>query len=163
LLASVVRIALATLFVVAGGGKLLTRDDFAATLRGWQIIPASAEKTLAATVPVLELLLVRPGFGAAMAAALLITFTMAGGAARLRGGEPRCACLFPGRGAAELNRWHVLRNAALVGGCIAVLATGSDPGVGSLSAVIAGASIALALLLMEGASDLFNSDVVLRS
>ena len=159
---------MATLFVVAGGGKLLTRDDFAATLRGWQIIPASAEKTLAATVPVLELLaaallLVRPGFGAAMAAALLITFTMAGGAARLRGGEPRCACLFPGRGAAELNRWHVLRNAALVGGCIAVLATGSDPGVGSLSAVIAGASIALALLLMEGASDLFNSDVVLRS
>jgi putative oxidoreductase len=128
LLLLILRLGLGALFVVAGGLKLRDPAAFAQEIANYQLLPALAPY-LALALPTIEIvagvaLLLLPApwqRAAALAlAGLLAMFTVATLAVVVRGVNIECGCF--GAGGGPVNWSTVLRDLALIGAAMVVLA-----------------------------------------
>jgi putative oxidoreductase len=119
------RLALAAVFLWAGVAKLVDPAGFAEEIANYRFFPALAP-ILAATLPSIEILvgavlLVGPrawrAGAALLALVLLVVFTAAVTASRLRGIDLRCGCF--GVGGAQVTWLTVARDVLF---CVAALA-----------------------------------------
>jgi len=128
------RFGLAAIFATAGIGKLLDREGSERALSDFRV-PRRAIRAGAVLLPLVELavavgLIFPPTarWGALAALVVLLAFIWGIGSALSRGEAPDCHC-FGQIHSAPAGRGTLLRNAALAGLAIVVLAAGPGPGV----------------------------------
>ncbi len=128
-LTNVTRAVLGTLFVLAGVLKLRDGGQFAVEIANYQLLPQLAPYlaiTLPATEIVAGLALVIPGWrraGALVLVGLLLAFTVAVTAVRVRGINIECGCF--GGDSGPITWWTVARDVLLLK-LAALLALRSD-------------------------------------
>jgi uncharacterized membrane protein YphA (DoxX/SURF4 family) len=114
------QIATGLIFAAAALSKLGDLATFAGQIHNYRIVPIWTENLLAMSVPWIELVAalalilgVRPRAGAVVAAALLLVFTVAVGAAWARGLDFECGC-FGKASAARIGLRKLVENVAML-------------------------------------------------
>lgn len=157
------RFILASVFLVAGFGKLLSSDEFALAVQNYDLLPARASALVGRFLPPLEvacgvLLLVGLGIRPVSAALglLLLVFVGAVGINLARGREIDCGC-FGASTERTLSWWTVVRNVVLAVGAVVVAI--QSPAALALDRVLdlgriggVGSSEAIAVALASAAS-----------
>ena len=122
--------SLALLFLTAAMHKLSSLARFRAQLAAYELVPSAILPGLARAIPLAEMAVVflilapitRPWAGA-LAAGLLASYTVAIAINLLRGrGDIDCGC---GGQPQMLSHWLLLRNAALIIGCLLLVIPGT--------------------------------------
>src|SRR5947209_14128691 len=157
-LALALRLALATIFAVAGVAKLSDRRGTERALLSFRV-PKTMVPAMVIALPLLELsaaVALVPGptarWGATLAALLLIGFIVGIAAAMLRGEEPDCHC-FGQVQSAPAGGATLIRNLLLLGVALVIAIAGPgqriDRGTstGATSAIAVAAAIAAVLLV----------------
>ncbi len=159
LIASVLRILIGALLVVAGAGKLRTSpSEREKWLKAYDIVPSSVVPAIAVAVPSAELLAgvaLILGLGGelsiALGIAVLVVVTSGAVLALARGRHPDCGCF--GRWARTQLSWTMVgRNLALIGLLTAIGATGlTQLGVApwpNASQIVVAAAVAAATVFL---------------
>lgn len=134
-LASIVRIALGTVFIYAGALKATTVVAFAGNIAAYQLLPYTANYLVAAVLPWLEIicgLLLIVGMRVRAASALIIllnaVFIVALSAALVRGLDIDCGCFKQG-GVGKTSAWQaLLRDLVLLAMAITVYCKSTPSG-----------------------------------
>ncbi|ADI04168.1 hypothetical protein SBI_01047 [Streptomyces bingchenggensis BCW-1] len=163
------RLALAAVMALAAVAKLRSPGVFAASLEGFDFIPARLRRPLAALVPATELLIalllalpatVTAGF--VLAALFCCGLTAVPILVLARGKKVKCACF--GAGEVPMGGWHVARNSVLLAaaGLGAFVALRLGDGVparapGIVLAVVAAGVLTTLTVFVDDIAALFES------
>ncbi|WP_158588103.1 MauE/DoxX family redox-associated membrane protein [Actinomadura logoneensis] len=164
------RLALAAVMTLAAVGKLRSPRTFAASLEGFDFIPAGLRRPLALGVPAAELLItlllavpatVTAGFLAA--AVFCAGLTAVPTLVVARGTTVKCACFGAGN-EVPMSGWHIARNAvllaaAVLGSAVALSVGTGVPGevAGIVLAVVSAGLLTALTVLVDDIAALFRT------
>ena len=173
LLSRAIAAGLALLLLLAAWHKAAARDEFAAALRDYQLLPEVLLRPAAMLLPAIEFVLAvgwLAGIGreavAASTAALLLVYAAAI-AVNLWRGRVHIACGCSLGGAvhrdARLSWWLVARNVLLAGAAGLAALPASDRGLGAQDWLTLVLAILAAILLYAGTSQLLRNAAAIAS
>jgi methylamine utilization protein MauE len=150
--ADLARFGIAFVLALAAVAKLAEAGEFRDTLARTQLVPQPLVEPLATAIPVLELaaaaaLILSPVVGAAVAIALLASFSVAAEVVHRRGKVVRCNC-FAGVAGGKLGRETTVRNLLLIALTIGVIARPPDLTAASVPLGLTGVALAAMALLV---------------
>lgn len=165
------RLALVAVMTLAAVSKLRSPGVFAASLEGFDFIPARLRSPLAVLVPVAELLIalllavpLTVTIGFVLATLFCCGLTAVPILVLVRGKTVKCACF--GASEVPMSGWHVARNAVLLGaaglGTLVALRLGDGvpahaPGIAL--AVVAAGLLTTLIVFVDDIAALFESPV----
>lgn len=163
------RLALVAVMALAAVSKLRAPGTFAASLKGFDFIPAVLRRPIALGVPAAEVLLVlllavpaTVTYGFLAAALFCVGLTAVPTLVVARGTKVKCACF--GASEVQMSGWHIARNtallaAAVLGSVVALTVGDGVPGeaAGIVLAVVAAGLLTTLTVFVDDIAALFQS------